>query len=81
MLDTVRQILHEGHLTDDHGRTVDFRHTVMILTSAAGATGQALKRAFPPEFLDQIDELILFNPLDREPLRRVVEMRTRRTGP
>ena len=79
-LDMVGQILRGGRLADGNGRTVDVRHTVVILASAAGAAGPALKQAFPPRLLDQVDEIVLFNHLDREQLRRVVEMRTRQMG-
>ena len=79
-LDMVGQILRGGRLADGHGRTVDVRHTVVILASAAGAAGPALKRAFPPGLLDHVDEIVLFNHLDREQRRRVVEMRTRQRG-
>ena len=93
------QILEDGRLTDGHGRTVDFRNTVIIMTSNLGTgylsrqgvgfntTGQsaqgekerleksvhdALKQAFRPEFLNRIDETIIFHPLTREQIVQVV---------
>ena len=93
------QILEDGRLTDGHGRTVDFRNTVIIMTSNLGtgylsrqgvgfnttsqsADGEkerleksvhdALKQAFRPEFLNRIDETIIFHPLTREQIVQVV---------
>ena len=93
------QILEDGRLTDGHGRTVDFRNTVIIMTSNLGAghlnrqgfgfagAGQprqdqreqleksvndALKQTFRPEFLNRIDETIVFHPLTREQIVEVV---------
>ena len=92
------QILEDGRLTDGHGRTVDFRNTVVIMTSNLG-TGEvgrqpfgfrrdgrdvideqrlrdsvqdALKRAFRPEFLNRIDEIIIFHPLSQEQIEQIV---------
>jgi ATP-dependent Clp protease ATP-binding subunit ClpC len=93
------QILEDGRLTDGHGRTVDFRNTVIIMTSNLG-TGEfgrqafgfrtdgrereldqerlrntvqdALKRAFKPEFLNRIDDIIIFHPLTQEQIVQVV---------
>ena len=83
------QILDDGRLTDGQGRTVDFKNTVVIMTSNLGsqylleaesiAAGRSmvedlLKQAFRPEFLNRIDEIIIFEPLDRESLRRIVDI-------
>jgi ATP-dependent Clp protease ATP-binding subunit ClpC len=96
------QILEDGRLTDSQGRKVDFRNTVIIMTSNVGARmitepkrmGFAsvsdersknyenmkgdvmgeLKRTFRPEFLNRIDEIIVFHPLDEEHLRRIVSL-------
>ena len=92
------QILEDGRLTDGHGLTVDFRNTVVIMTSNLG-TGEvgrqpfgfrrdgrdvideqrlrdsvqdALKRAFRPEFLNRIDEIIIFHPLSQEQIEQIV---------
>ena len=93
------QILEDGRLTDGHGRTVDFRNTVVIMTSNLGTSylnrqgfgfnpagpspedvkdrleksvNDALKQAFRPEFLNRIDETIIFHPLTREQIVQVV---------
>ena len=98
------QILEDGRLTDGHGRTVDFRNTVVIMTSnlgtgdldrqpfgfrtdgrdpgpdqerLRGSVNEALKRAFRPEFLNRIDETIVFHPLSREQILQVVDLMVR----
>lgn len=94
------QVLEDGRLTDSKGRTVDFRNTVVIMTSNVGAStlkrnrslgfavhneGQKyndmkskvmdeLKRAFRPEFLNRIDEIIVFHSLEKEHLLRIVTL-------
>ena len=94
------QIFDEGRLTDGTGRTIDFRNTVIIMTSNVGsrevaargvpvgydtrlrhdATGhgseyrRALERTFAPEFLNRIDEVVLFRPLGREDMARIVRL-------
>ena len=86
------QVLDDGRLTDGHGRTVDFRNTIVVMTSNIGGTqiqqmaeqGAAepeievrvkdeLKRHFRPEFINRIDEVIIFQRLRREDLRGIVE--------
>jgi ATP-dependent Clp protease ATP-binding subunit ClpC len=94
------QILEDGRLTDGHGRTVDFRNTVVIMTSNVG-TGQAdreavgfitesdgddqsvrirssieeaLKSTFRPEFLNRVDEIVIFDALSAEQIRRIVDL-------
>ena len=92
------QILEDGRLTDGHGRTVDFRNTVVIMTSNLGtgevgrqpfgfrkdgrdvvdehrlrdSVQEALKRAFRPEFLNRIDEIIIFDPLTQDQIESIV---------
>jgi ATP-dependent Clp protease ATP-binding subunit ClpB len=88
------QILDDGRLTDGHGRTVDFRNAVVIMTSNIGseqiqrlaarpdADLQAIREAalehlrgeFRPEFLNRVDEILVFRPLSREDLSRIVEI-------
>ena len=94
------QVLDEGRLTDSNGRTVDFRNTILIMTSNVGsremdefgsglgfATSagsiaekrknileKSIKRLFPPEFLNRIDEQIFFNPLSRDDIGKIVEI-------
>ena len=83
------QILEDGRLTDGKGRTVDFRNTVLVMTSNVGSTAifelsskdpelarkqamEALRASFRPEFLNRIDEIVIFNPLGKEQLERIV---------
>jgi ATP-dependent Clp protease ATP-binding subunit ClpB len=83
------QILEDGRLTDGKGRTVDFRNTVLVMTSNVGSTAifelahsdperarkesmDALRAAFRPEFINRIDEIVIFNPLGKEQLETIV---------
>jgi ATP-dependent Clp protease ATP-binding subunit ClpB len=83
------QILEDGRLTDGKGRTVDFRNTVLVMTSNVGSTAifelaqkdpeqarkeamEALRASFRPEFINRIDEIVIFNPLGKEQLARIV---------
>ena len=82
------QLLDEGRLTDGQGRTVDFRNTVIIMTSNLGdqlwqlgvdkvdrdAVQTVLKDHFRPEFLNRIDEIVIFHHLTKEDLRRIVDI-------
>jgi len=85
------QLLDDGRLTDGHGRTVDFRNTVVIMTSNLGnqlweggrqvsrdEVTRVLQAHFRPEFLNRIDEIVTFHPLDREHLAAIVEIQLRR---
>ena len=94
------QILDDGRLTDSQGRTVDFRNSVVIMTSnigshlileagpqAAGSAGwqavedrvrEELRRHFRPEFLNRVDDVIVFRPLGREDLDRIVTLQLAR---
>ena len=89
------QLLDDGRLTDGHGRTVDFRNTVVIMTSnIAGQLilsfkGQdyekmkeqcldVLRQSFRPEFLNRVDEIVVFHPLAREQLRKIVDVQLAR---
>ncbi len=95
---TLLQIMDDGHMTDGQGRTVSFRHTVVIMTSNVGAESikrgplgfstpeldestlvqgeysKQMKRLFRPEFLNRIDETIIFDPLTRENVRDIVSL-------
>ena len=73
VFDVLLQILDDGRLTDGQGRTVDFRNTVVIMTSNLRSTGQ-LREFFRPEFLNRIDEIIEFQPLTREQTAEIVEL-------
>ncbi len=92
VFNTLLQLLDEGRLTDGHGRTVDFRHTIIIMTSNVGSRWikdmgvegardkvmEELDRIFRPEFLNRIDEIILFRSLTEEDLRKIVDIQMRR---
>ena len=77
------QVLDEGRLTDSQGRLVDFRNTVIIMTSNLGSdlllhgdkdgVERLLRQTFKPEFLNRIDEICYFNPLGKEVQRKIVE--------
>ncbi len=71
------QILDDGRLTDGQGRTVDFRNTVLIMTSNI-RSADALTDVFRPEFLNRIDEIVEFHPLSREQLGEIVELQLTR---
>jgi ATP-dependent Clp protease ATP-binding subunit ClpC len=98
VFNTLLQIMDDGRLTDTHGRTVDFRNTVIILTSNLG-TGQrseaigfrraqsdndhdqmvrsveeALKRAFRPEFLNRLDDIVVFEPLTEAEIAQIADL-------
>jgi len=85
------QILDDGRLTDGHGRTIDFKNTVLIMTSNLGSQliadlgpGQeaeirqrvmdALKMQFRPEFLNRVDEVIIFHQLSREHIKQIIDL-------
>ena len=71
------QVLDDGRLTDGHGRTVDFRNTVLIMTSNHRAA-DAMRDFFRPEFLNRIDEVVEFKALTREQLDDIVELQLTR---
>ncbi|WP_306515188.1 AAA family ATPase, partial [Corynebacterium sp.] len=80
VFDVLLQVLDEGRLTDGQGRTVDFRNTVIILTSNLGAGGDreqimdAVKAAFKPEFINRLDDVVTFEPLSSELLEGIVDI-------
>ncbi len=88
------QLLDDGRLTDGHGRTVDFKNTVVIMTSNLGnqwlheldgltedelakEIRERLHEYFRPEFINRIDEIIVFHPLGQEQIKQIVEIQTR----
>ncbi len=77
VFDVLLQILDDGRLTDGHGRTVDFRNTVIIMTSNIRSAA-ALGERFRPEFLNRVDEVVEFHALSREHLREIVELQLAR---
>ncbi len=89
------QLLDDGRLTDGHGRTVDFKNTVVIMTSNVGSSHiaemsgagekerqdlvtEALRASFRPEFLNRIDDVIIFNSLNHEEIRQIVEIQLKK---
>ena len=70
------QVLDDGRLTDGQGRTVDFRNTIVIMTS--NLPPENLRSFFRPEFLNRIDETVIFHPLTHEHLRRIVDIQIER---
>lgn len=88
------QVLDDGRLTDGQGRTVDFRNTVLIMTSNLGsqslmsdtlsesqkeaAVMDSVKSHFRPEFLNRIDELVIFRPLDKEKIREIAKIQIKK---
>ena len=77
VFDILLQLLDDGRLTDGHGRTVDFRNTVVIMTSNIRSTEEMVER-FRPEFLNRIDEIVVFEALTREQLGEIVAMQLER---
>jgi ATP-dependent Clp protease ATP-binding subunit ClpB len=77
VFDVLLQILDDGRLTDGQGRTVDFRNTVIVMTSNV-RSADALREFFRPEFLNRIDEVVEFHPLSREQIGEIVELQLRR---
>jgi ATP-dependent Clp protease ATP-binding subunit ClpB len=71
------QVLDDGRLTDGQGRTVDFRNTVLIMTSNVRSE-EAMRETFRPEFLNRIDEIVEFEPLTREQIGEIVELQLER---
>jgi len=77
VFDVLLQVLDDGRLTDGQGRTVDFRNTVLIMTSNI-RTAESMREHFRPEFLNRIDEIVEFRPLSREQLGEIVELQLAR---
>lgn len=90
VMNILLQLLDEGRLTDGHGHTVDFRHTIIIMTSNLGSehftSDEAeewiheriqgdLKRTFRPEFLNRIDEIVIFHSLSEEDILKIVDLK------
>ncbi|WP_329415198.1 ATP-dependent chaperone ClpB [Nocardia vinacea] len=80
VFDILLAVLDEGRLTDGQGRTVDFRNTILILTSNLGAGGDpefvmnSVRSAFKPEFLNRLDDVVMFHRLDEEQLESIVDI-------
>ena len=90
VFDVLLQVLDDGRLTDGQGRTVDFRNVILILTSNLGsqyltdtelpweerkaAVGELVRQAFKPEFVNRLDDIVVFAPLTTEDLGQIVEL-------
>jgi ATP-dependent Clp protease ATP-binding subunit ClpB len=90
VFDVLLQVLDDGRLTDGQGRTVDFRNTILILTSNLGsqflvdptlsweqkesAVHEMVRQAFKPEFINRLDDIVVFSPLSTEDLAEIVEL-------
>jgi len=77
VFDVLLQILDDGRLTDGQGRTVDFRNTVLIMTSNLRSQEQ-MRELFRPEFLNRIDEIVEFRPLTKDQLGEIVDLQLAR---
>ena len=77
VFDVLLQLLDDGRLTDGHGRTVDFRNTVVIMTSNI-RSAEDMQERFRPEFLNRIDEIVVFEALTREQLGSIVVLQLAR---
>jgi ATP-dependent Clp protease ATP-binding subunit ClpB len=77
VFDVLLQVLDDGRLTDGQGRTVDFRNTVLIMTSNIRSAEQ-LRERFRPEFLNRIDEIVEFEPLSRDQIAEIVDLQLER---
>ena len=97
VFNTLLQVLDDGRLTDSQGRVVDFKNTVIIMTSNLGSSSivglathdqeamrervmEAVRQHFRPEFLNRIDELVIFEPLSREQIGEIVEIQLNRVS-
>ena len=76
VFNTLLQVLDDGRLTDNKGRVVNFKNTIIIMTS--NASREMLKKIFRPEFLNRIDDIITFKPLTQEQIAKVVELQMNR---
>jgi ATP-dependent Clp protease ATP-binding subunit ClpB len=90
VFNTLLQLLDDGRLTDGHGRTVNFRNTVVIMTSNVGSqflhgdsydpvgAMAALRAHFRPEFLNRVDDIIVFHSLSLDHLKQIVDIQAER---
>ena len=76
VFNTLLQVLDDGRLTDNKGRVVNFKNTIIIMTS--NASHEMLRKTFRPEFLNRIDDIITFKPLTQEQIAEVVELQMKR---
>jgi ATP-dependent Clp protease ATP-binding subunit ClpB len=97
VFNTLLQVLDDGRLTDSQGRVVDFKNTVIIMTSNLGSSSivglsthdqeamrervmEAVRQHFRPEFLNRVDELVIFEPLGRDQIGEIVEIQLKRVS-
>ena len=96
VFDLLLQVLDDGRLTDGQGRTVDFKNTILIMTSNLGsqflvqpdldeeakqkAVMDAVHAHFKPEFINRLDELVIFHPLTRQELGNIVDLQVRQVA-
>ncbi len=82
VFNTLLQVLDDGRLTDGQGRTVDFKNAVLIMTSNVGSqTGdyeEAIRQSFKPEFINRLDDIVVFDRLDREQIGAIVDLQVAR---
>lgn len=76
VFNTLLQVLDDGRLTDNKGRVVNFKNTIIIMTS--NASREMLRKTFRPEFLNRIDDIITFKPLTQEQIAEVVKLQMKR---
>ena len=72
------QVFDDGRLTDGQGRTVDFKNTVLIMTSNIPGGRAGVEASFKPEFINRLDDIVEFAPLSREQLREIVDLQVAR---
>ena len=72
------QVIDDGRLTDGQGRTVDFKNTVLIMTSNIPGGRAGVEANFKPEFINRLDDIVEFDPLTREQLREIVDLQVAR---
>ncbi len=86
VFDVLLQVLDDGRLTDGQGRTVDFRNAILVLTSNLGSGGtreqvmDAVHRAFKPEFINRLDDVLIFDALTEEQLEHIVDIQLAALG-
>jgi ATP-dependent Clp protease ATP-binding subunit ClpB len=96
VFDVLLQVLDDGRLTDGQGRTVDFRNTILVLTSNLGSQWlidpnlddatkknrvlETVRTSFKPEFLNRLDDIVVFDPLGVEELARIVDLQVASLG-
>jgi ATP-dependent Clp protease ATP-binding subunit ClpB len=80
VFDVLLQVLDDGRLTDGQGRTVDFRNTILVLTSNLGSQCEGVEAQFKPEFVNRLDDIVVFSSLSSEELGEIVELYIDRLG-